>query len=328
MMAGLGALAATFILGHGGGGESLGPTLSDFWDSWEIYEHGVLAGVIVGATLGLLGVYVVLRRFVFLSAAIGQTASFGVVVSLFLATHAGLQLESGEMQVPWWVPSPTVGAAVMAMLATLVILSRKERATVFREGLLGALFLIGAAGTILLGAELTHEMHAIEAILHGVGVAVLPEDFEVVAVLGTFVFVVHLFFWRGFAAVGFDPIGARVHRLPVLLLDLMMALTLALAMASGIRALGALPVFALSILPSLAAIRIAPSLPWALVLGALLGAVAGFLGYLWSFLSDWPVGATQTLVALVLAAVTELGRFLVVGSRLLRKPGGEPPQGA
>jgi zinc transport system permease protein len=197
-------------------------------------------------------------------------------------------------------------------------LSRKERATVFREGLLGALFLVGAAGTILLGAEITHEMHAIEAILHGVGVAVLPEDFEVVAVLGTFVFLIHLFFWRGFAAVGFDPVGARVHRLPVLMLDLMMALTLALAMASGIRALGALPVFALSILPSIAAIRLAPSLPWALVIGALLGGIAGFLGYLWSFLSDWPVGATQTLVALILAGATELGRVLIVAIRKVR----------
>ncbi|HRE90150.1 MAG TPA: hypothetical protein PK095_13535, partial [Myxococcota bacterium] len=55
----LGALA----LSHGGGGlAGEGPSLSDFWESWELYEHGVLAGVIVGATLGLLGVYVVLRR--------------------------------------------------------------------------------------------------------------------------------------------------------------------------------------------------------------------------------------------------------------------------
>lgn len=304
---------------HGGGGASPGPSLSDFWESWELYEHGVLAGVIVGATLGLLGVYVVLRRYVFLSAAIGQTASLGVVVSLYLAAHAGGELLSEEAGSPWWVPSPTVGAAVLAMLATLVILSRKERASVFREGLLGALFLIGAAGTILLGAELTHEMHAIEAILHGVGVAVLPEDFEVVAVLGSFVFVIHILFWRGFAAVGFDPVGARVNGLPVLVLDLAMALTLALAMASGIRALGALPVFALSILPSLAAIRLAPSLPWALVLGALLGAVAGFLGYLWSFLSDWPVGATQTLVALLIAGGTEGGRLAIIAVRKLRR---------
>lgn len=321
-MAALVERLAALALSHGGGGlAGEGPSLSDFWESWELYEHGVLAGVIVGATLGLLGVYVVLRRYVFLSAAIGQTASLGVVVSLYLAAHAGGELLGEDAGSPWWVPSPTVGAAVMAMLATLVILSRKERASVFREGLLGALFLIGAAGTILLGAELTHEMHAIEAILHGVGVAVLPEDFEVVAVLGTFVFVVHILFWRGFAAVGFDPVGARVNGLPVLLLDLAMALTLALAMASGIRALGALPVFALSILPSLAAIRLAPSLPWALVLGALLGAVAGFVGYLWSFLSDWPVGATQTLVALILAGGTELGRLAIEISRKVKRRG-------
>jgi len=305
--------------------------LSEFWESWELYEYGVLAGIIVGATLGMLGVYVVLRRLVFLSAAIGQTASLGVVVSLYLAAHAGVAagLDAGLMHEaqeagvvdaasPWWVPSPTVSAVVFTFLATLVIVGRKERTTVFREGLLGAIFLVGAAGTILLGAGLSHEMHAIEAILHGVGVAVLPEDFEMVWMLGLVVAFIHFVFWRGFAAVSFDPVGAAVSRMPVRFLDLMMAFTLSLAIAAGIRALGALPVFALSILPSLAAIRMAPSLPLALLLGAVLGALAGFWGYVLSFFYDWPVGASQTLVALGLVAVTELVRSAWVGWRRVR----------
>ncbi len=337
MMGGLERAVAVVmsVMGHGAV-EAPGHGLAEFWESWELYEHGVLAGVIVGATLGLLGVYVVLRRLVFLSAAIGQTASLGVVVSLYLAAHAGVasvadgallgadimhDVQDGgmvEAASPWWVPSPTVSAVLFTFLATLVIIGRKERTTVFREGLLGAIFLVGAAGTILLGAGLSHEMHAIEAILHGVGVAVLPEDFEMVWMLGLVVAVVHFVFWRGFAAVSFDPVGAAVSRMPVRFLDLMMAFTLALAIAAGIRALGALPVFALSILPSLAAIRIAPSLPWALVLGAVLGALAGFWGYALSFMYDWPVGASQTLVALGLVALTELVRIIWVWGRRMR----------
>lgn len=321
----VGAEMARLAMGHGGGSDSPGHSIGEFWEAWELYEPGVLSGVVVGATLGLLGVYVVLRRLVFLSAAIGQTASFGIVVSLFLAaeTGAGLSglegLAGDEGPSPWWVPSPMVGAVLMTFLATLVIVGRKERTSVFREGLLGAIFLVGAAGTILLGAGLAHEMHAIEAILHGVGVAVLPEDFELVAVLGAVVIVVHVVFWRGFSAVSFDPIGARVHRLPVLGLDLAMAFSLALAIAAGIKALGALPVFALSILPSLAAIRVAPSMPWTLALGAGYGALCGFAGYLLSFLYDWPVGASQTLVALALVVLTELIRFVLTRQHLLAR---------
>ena len=269
-----------------------------FFDSWELFEPGVLAGVIVGATLGLLGVYVVLRRLVFLSAAVGQTASFGVVLALYLATLSSA----------WWVPSPAVGAVLVTFAGTLFVARRTRRSEVVRDGLLGGMFLLGAAGTVLLGSHLPQEMHEIEALLHGVGVSVEPSDLTLVAALGGFVLFVHALGWRAFAAVAFDPIGAQVRRVPVRVVDIALALTLALAIAAGIRALGALPVFALSILPSLAAIRLARTLPGALVLGALLGAATGFIGYFVAFLFDLPVGASQTAVAILVALLVEVGR--------------------
>ena len=50
-------------------------TLDAFWEAWPLLGDSVLAGTIAGAALGLLGVYVVLRRLVFLSAAISATAA-------------------------------------------------------------------------------------------------------------------------------------------------------------------------------------------------------------------------------------------------------------
>ncbi len=238
-------------------------SLASFWEAWDYFAPGVAAGVIVGATLGLLGVYVVLRRLVFLSAAIGQAASFGVVISLFLGALTGAA---------WWVPSPTVAAVLLAFVATLLV-SRGRRSPVLRDGALGAMFLTGAAGTILLGGRLTQEMHEIEVLLHGVGVAVRPEDLAVVAWVGGLAAVVHFMGWRAFAVVSFDPIGAVVRRVPTRLVETTLALTLALAIAAGIRALGVMPVFALSVLPSLAAIRVAKTLPRALLLGPILGAL-------------------------------------------------------
>lgn len=281
-------------------------SLSDFWAAWETYEPGVMAGVIVGATLGLLGVYVVLRRLVFLTAAIGQTASLGVVLSLFLGAVAGPV---------WWVPSPTLFAVLLTFAGTLLVSRRSARSPVFRDGLLGAMFLLGAAGTILLGSRLTEEMHEIEALLHGVGVAVLPEDLAVVTWVGALVALVHFMFWRGLSAASFDPIGAAVRGVPVRLLEVVLALTLSLAISSGIRALGVMPVFALSVLPSLAAIRLVSTLPRALVLGPVLGGVAGFSGFLLSHLFDLDVGASQTAAAILIALVAEVIRALLLRGR-------------
>ncbi len=165
--------------------EAASLSLSDFFDAWEVFETGVLAAIIVGATLGVLGVYVVLRRLVFLSAALGQSASFGVVLSLFLF---GSELGVSDNAVPIF------GAIAVSFVATLLVAGARGSAA-FRDGALGSVFLVGAAGTILIGSRLTHEMHEIEALLHGVGVAVMPEDLTLVEWLAAFVLLVHLFAW-------------------------------------------------------------------------------------------------------------------------------------
>lgn len=297
--------------------ESAPLTLVDFFGAWEVYEPGVLAAVVIGATLGVLGVYVVLRRLVFLSAALGQSASFGVVLSLLLFS-AELGAENSS--------SPVLGAIALSFVATLLVAGARG-SPVFRDGALGAVFLLGAAGTILVGSRLTHEMHEIEALLHGVGVAVLPEDLAMVSWLAAFVLLAHTFGWRGFSAVSFDAAGAEVRRVPVRFFEVLLALTLAVGIAAGIRVLGALPVFALSVMPSLAATRLGRNIPESLVIGALFGAIAGLYGYMLAFLLDLPVGASQTAMALVLAAVIELARRVTsLGSpRLIALPKSSVP---
>jgi zinc transport system permease protein len=71
------------------------------------------------------------------------------------------------------------------------------------------------------------------------------------------------------------------------------------------RALGALPVFAFSVLPAMAAMILVPNLRWAFPLATLFGAAAGGLGYLAAFFLSFPVGASQTAAAtaLVLLAI-------------------------
>jgi zinc transport system permease protein len=95
------------------------------------------------------------------------------------------------------------------------------------------------------------------------------------------------------------------------LLKVLLLATVALAVSVTTRTIGALPVFAFSTLPALAASRFCPSLGTTLPFAALLGAVAGFGGYLAAFVWELPVGASQTAVALLLFAVAAaVGRLL------------------
>ena len=84
--------------------------------------------------------------------------------------------------------------------------------------------------------------------------------------------------------------------LPVRFLTAGLMLLIIFMDAVATRALGALPVFAFSTLPAIAALGFTRTLLWAALLAALFGAIAGFGGYLIAFFADTPVGATQTLL--------------------------------
>ena len=73
--------------------------------------------------------------------------------------------------------------------------------------------------------------------------------------------------------------------------------SLAMAVSLSTRVLGALPVFAFTVLPAMAGLRLAPNVAGAAAVAALLGAVAGVVGYGVAFLYQLPVGASQALVA-------------------------------
>ena len=104
----------------------------------------------------------------------------------------------------------------------------------------------------------------------------------------------HVVLWRALLFAGYDPMGARVQGMPVRALNVFLFLSVGLSVALCTRALGALPVFAFSVLPAMTALALTARIGLVFVLAALIGAVSGVGGYVVSFGGDLPVGATQT----------------------------------
>lgn len=264
------------------------PTVQQFLESWELFRDPVVAGALVGGLLGWLGVYVVVRRMVFLSAALAQAAGLGVAAAWYAQIHLGA---------PASFINPTTGAVASTGLAAAGLLSVRSGALGRRDGVLGWVYLLGAAGTLALGTRITQEVQDIQTILFGSAVAVSHEDLLMIVWLAGGLGLLHIVGLRGFVQVAVDEDGARVRGLPTRLLGLALVASLALAVSLSTRVLGALPVFAFTVLPPMAGLRLAPNVAGAAAVAALLGAVAGVLGYLAAFLYQLPVGASQALVA-------------------------------
>ncbi|MBK8012879.1 MAG: metal ABC transporter permease [Deltaproteobacteria bacterium] len=302
--------------------------MSAFFDAWPLFHDPALAGMLAGALLGFLGVYVVLRRFVFLTAAISQAAGLGVATSFLLrlmvvapllasdghAAHGGTSLAESVL---FSLTSPTVGALAMTLLAILPITNGRVRGNARQDSYLGVVFLAGSAGTLAIGTRIVQELQDIQSLLFGSAVAVLPSDFKVLAGVAALTLGVHIWGWRGFTAVSFDPDGAKVRGLPVRLLDLLLFVSLAVGISTSTRILGALPTFGFSVLPAIAAVQISANVARAFIWATLFGAASGFLGYILAFVHELPVGASQVLVA---------GAFVVVAVVAAKlRPGAQRP---
>lgn len=269
------------------------PSWADFVGALDLFQDAILCGVVAGAVLGFLAVLIVLRRMVFLSATLSQTAGLGVALGFYAEVRLGVH-----------VP-PALSALVMSLLGVMVVSANTDRLRLSRESVLAAVWIAAGSAAVLVGDRIAQEAHDIAAILFGSAVLVRPEDLRLVLLSALVVGGIGVWWRKGFVCAGFDPDGARVQGLPVRTLELTLLALITLEVAVSTRALGALPVFAFSVLPGVAALMASPRLNWAFPLAALGGAAAGGVGYLVAFFFSMPVGASQamTAAALVLLAL-------------------------
>ena len=282
-----------------------------FWGAWPLFEDAVLTGVVSGMLLGVLGVYIVLGRMVFLSAALSQMAGFGVTLAYAAQAYLGVAA---------FYASPTIGATIMTLLSLGMIWRNDEQQRARRDSMLGIIFLVGAAGTLMVASKIVQELHDVKSLLFGSSVAVLPEDFRLVAFAAAGILFFHVWWWRGCVEVIYDEETATVRGLPVPIIKLMTILTIALAVSICTRVMGALPTFAFSVFPAMSAIAVSRNIPGAMLAAAIVGASTGFLGYLMAFRYDFPVGPSQAMVGLFIwCACVLCARLLrLVSTRSMR----------
>ena len=261
----------------------------EFADSFVLFRDPMLAGGIAGMALGLLGIFIVLRRMVFFSAALAQSAGLGVALAFYVELM--LQISVG----PVW------GAALCATATGFVLTMRHERMGTTREAMLGLVFIASGALAVILGTAIAQEAQDIHAILFGTAVLVRQSDLLVLGAGALVTMVSVVLLWRGLVSVNFDPEGARVQGLPVSWLNVALIGFIILMNSVAMRTNGMLPVFAFSVLPAVAALGLTRRLWLAAVLASGFGLISGVGGYVLAFMRDLPVGASQAFVAVMLA---------------------------
>ncbi len=245
----------------------------------DFLRHALGAAIIAGASLSFVGVYVILRRIVFVGASLAQLGAAGV----------GLALLTGQ--------SPLLGGSIAVLAGALgfVVIPQQER-TISRESLLGAAYALASALALLFVAlSPVGEAH-ISALLFGDLLAVGHGDMELLASACLLVVIVHLADYHAFVAVTVDPTFAHSVGVKERWVNLLFYLSLGALIGACIRAIGALVVFAFLVLPPIAGLIWARNLKVAFTFSVAVASISAVLGLWLSFVRDLPAGPSVVAV--------------------------------
>jgi ABC-type Mn2+/Zn2+ transport system permease subunit len=272
-----------------------------FLDALPILQNGILAGLLVALVSAFLGVYVILKRIVFVSAAISQISSLGVACAFLVATLLGHHASEVKSQ---FLSGPGLTSVVFACLAALFLARQVSEKRITRESILGIGYVLPAGLTLVVLDLLSAEAHAIEDILFGNSVFVSVEQLRVQAVTAVVVLLIHLLLYKEFIFTSLDPETATACGMRTRLFNRILLLTIAFTIAVSIMSIGALPVFAFMVIPASGALTLTERLGPAFFLSVAFGVSAALVGFYLSFVFSLPTGPVMLATA---------GLFLIPG---------------
>ncbi len=268
-----------------------------FLESAFVWRYAMIVAVLSAATLAYLGVWVALKRVVFVPLALSQVSSFGLMLAALVGSLFEASAEHGnghEMVLHPLLLSILAAVGLGAWLAR-----RRDGGS---QAVVSA-YLVASVGVLLVGNLVQNELHDLQSVLFGSAVLVETHQIFIVGGAALVVGLVHFLFYRRFLFVSFDADAAGATGIPVYGTHVLLMTTFALMIAVVTHAIGALPAFGFMVLPGLFALRVGESMRGAFVYAIVVGIFSAALGYYLSFRFNTPTGATMV----ALSALAYLG---------------------
>ena len=275
---------------------------------WDDALHRATAEVVLaGALAALVGVHVVLRRLSFFTMALTHATFPGVVA----ASIIGVNIYAGGV----------VAGAVIAVGVAALSRRRGQDAAAATGVMLSGGFALGAA----LVATQNGFSRDLSSFLVGSILTVGPQDLATTAAVLVVVAVVLTVCARPLLFTGFDPAGARAAGFSTGAWDLVLLLTIQVAVVTIVPAVGTILALALIVAPAAAARLWSTRLPVMTVLAAAFGIAAGLAGLYassrWNVAAGASIALAATGILLLSALLSRVRRVLapvVAGARTVQ----------
>lgn len=219
--------------------------MQDFITSWNLFGNTYIVGWLVATTLALIGVLVVARDQIFMGAALSQASTLAIAAAMCAGT-AG----------PAWMQGDAflTGTAVTASIVAALLTSRGPgHRRESREAVTGWLFLLGAAGSIVIVSHSPHGLEEVQRLLSSSIIGATWAEVLVFALALAATIALIAAWHRPLLLWVMDPVTAGASGVRVRGMELIGLAWLGLCVGVSIRASGMLYTFGCLVLPALIA---------------------------------------------------------------------------
>ena len=268
---------------------------------FEIFKWPFLACLILTGIHCYLGLHIVSRGVIFVDLSLAQMAAFGSSLALLFDCELGSST------------SYFMGLAFTFVGAAIFSLSRMRDERVPQEAIIGIVYAVASAATILILSQAHHGFEKIKSMLDG---GILYVDghgvlkiFIIYAVIGLF----HFIFRKQFLLISTNLSAARASGMKIRLWDFLFYMTFGFVVTSSVQIAGVLMVFSYLVIPAVCAILFTDKILPRLLIGWGIGTLASAIGLLASYYVT--IGETQGLPS-GSAVVTTFGIVLILAALL------------
>jgi len=272
------------------------------FDAVLLFKDALYGALVIAVACSVLGVYVVLRRIVFVGAALAELSSAGIALALWLG---------GRHLLPEAASHPIAFALLLTLAGAMFFGIGAGRGRIPPDATIGVTYAVAAAaGILLISKAAVGEAHDI--FLQGNILGITNVDTLVLLGVAIPVLLLHVIFYKEFLFVSFDRETARTLGYNVRFWNLLLYFTLGLVIAFAMQFAGVMLVFNFLVLPAVTGLLLARSMAGTFVWAVIAGIIAAVVGFTVSVPFDLPSGPAIIAVSGVLA-------LLAFGVRVLQR---------
>lgn len=253
---------------------------------YEFMRNALLAGMLAAIACGVVGVYVVVKRIVFISGGIAHASFGGIGLGYFLGIN------------------PIVGALFFSLASGLAIGGVTRKTRLPADTAIGILWAAGMALGIIFIALTPGYAPDLMSYLFGNILTVPFSDIVLMFVLDAVIIGTVVALYKEYLILSFDEEYATAAGMPVEKLYLLLLAMIALTVVVLIRVVGMILVIALLTFPAAMARQFTHNMKTMMLLSVLFGFAFTFGGLWLSYVLKLPSGATIILLGGTALAVS------------------------